>query len=109
MKKMKQLPSADVHHLMLVFVDAVTERAVVILEINGSLRVGMLHWAKDLEDSNRACGDLDRRRPPALGSSLELGHRNGGRDRSELRSQLLKPPDTVLRSTFLSHPLISAS
>jgi len=45
MKKVKQLPSADVHHLMLVFVDAVTERAVVILEINGSLRVGMLHWA----------------------------------------------------------------
>ena len=35
MKKMKQLPPADVHHLMLVFVDAVTERAVVILEING--------------------------------------------------------------------------
>ncbi len=45
MKKMKQLPSAEVHHLMLVFVDPVTERAVVILEINGSLRVGMLHWA----------------------------------------------------------------
>ena len=45
MKKMKQLPPADVHHLMLVFVDAVTERAVVILEINGPLRVGMLHWA----------------------------------------------------------------
>jgi hypothetical protein len=46
MKKMKQLPSAHVHHLMLVFVDAITERAVVILEINGSLRVGMLHWAQ---------------------------------------------------------------
>ena len=45
MKKMEQLPPADVHHLMLVFVDAVTERAVVILEINGPLRVGMLHWA----------------------------------------------------------------
>jgi len=45
MKKMKQLPPADVHHLMLVFVDAVTERAVVILEINGPLRVGMFHWA----------------------------------------------------------------
>jgi hypothetical protein len=41
---MKQLPSAQVHHLMLVLVDAVTERAVVILEISGSLRVGMLHW-----------------------------------------------------------------
>jgi hypothetical protein len=45
MKKMKQLPPADVHHLMLVFVDAVTEWAVVIFEINGPLRVGMLHWA----------------------------------------------------------------
>jgi len=45
MKKVKQLPSADVHQLMLVFVDAVTERAVVILESSGSLRVGMLHWA----------------------------------------------------------------
>ena len=45
MKMMKQLPSVDVHHLMLVFVDAVTERAVVILEIDGSLRVGVLHWA----------------------------------------------------------------
>lgn len=45
MKNMKQLPPAHVHHLMLVFVDAVTERAVVILEINGPLRVGMLHWA----------------------------------------------------------------
>ncbi len=43
MKKMKQLPSSDMHHLMLVFVDAVTERAVVILEIDGSLRVGVLH------------------------------------------------------------------
>lgn len=43
-KKMKQLPSAQVHHLMLVLVDAATERAVVILEISGSLRVGMLHW-----------------------------------------------------------------
>ena len=45
MKKMEQLPPADMHHLMLVFVDAVTERAVVILEINRPLRVGMLHWA----------------------------------------------------------------
>jgi hypothetical protein len=34
MKDMKQLSSAEVHHLMLVFVDAVTERTVVILEIN---------------------------------------------------------------------------
>jgi hypothetical protein len=46
MHKMKQLPPADVHHLMLVFVNAVTERAVVILEINGPLRVGMFHWVK---------------------------------------------------------------
>jgi hypothetical protein len=45
MKKMEQLPSADVHHLMLVLVDAIAERAVVILEINGPLRVGVLHWA----------------------------------------------------------------
>jgi hypothetical protein len=65
MKTMKQLPSADVHHLMLVFVDAVAERAVVILEINGSLGVGMLHRRKDLEGSTQPCGNLDRWRPPA--------------------------------------------
>ncbi len=45
MKKMKQLPPADVYHLMFVFVDAVTERAVVVLEINGPLPVSMFHWA----------------------------------------------------------------
>ena len=143
MKKIEQLPPADVHHLMLVFVDAVAERAVVILEIDGPLRVGMLHGRTGLEDSYRACGDLDRLRPqagdilrslatgmvaaiapncplrvrsnvpreelkkPAIrGAAIDPERLN--RATAQALNPLLKPPDTVLRSTFLSHPLISA-
>ena len=84
MKKMKQLPAAEVHHMMLVFIDAVAERTVVILEINGASRIGVLHRSYGLRDSNGACGDLDPWGPQARRCSLELGYRNGGRPCSEL-------------------------
>ena len=144
MKKFKQLPPADVHHLMLVFVDAVAERAVVILEIDGPLRVGMLHGRMGLGDSYPACGDLDRWRPQAgdilrssatgkvaaIAANSPLSVRSNvppeeqkkpairaaaidperlNRATAQALNPLLKPPDTVLRSTFLSHPLISVN
>ena len=43
MKEIEQLPSADVLHKMFVLVGAATERAVVVPEPSGKLRVGMLH------------------------------------------------------------------
>jgi hypothetical protein len=43
MERIEQVPSADVLHLMFVFVRVLAERAAVVPEPDGSLRVGVLH------------------------------------------------------------------
>lgn len=43
MKRIKQIPSVDVLHLMIVFVGVVTERAAVVPEFCGSFCVGVPH------------------------------------------------------------------
>jgi hypothetical protein len=43
MKRIEQVPSADVLHLMFVFVRVFAERAAVLPEPDGSLFVGVLH------------------------------------------------------------------
>jgi hypothetical protein len=43
MQRVEQVPPPDVPHLMLVFIGVVTERAVVVHQINGPLFVGVLH------------------------------------------------------------------
>jgi len=48
MEEVKQLPSADVLHLMFVFIRAATERAVVVPEPYGSFCVGMLHGVSNM-------------------------------------------------------------
>ena len=78
-------------------------------DILGSLATGMVAAiAANSHLSARSNVSREKQKKPTIRVAA-IDPERLNRATAQALNPLLKPPDTVLRSTFLSHPLVSAS